>query len=167
MSERSEKNKLHPLFCICLYYPCYAIIELFLTDRNRTMFSCFLLHTGWCEWDLPLGQVVPQSRSGHWPSTACQGCKAPAFARCPSDPAAVKRLLLADFQCRNSAAWKTSVTVPKWKGKGHGTECANYRPIRLLCRKIKIFKRILDKRLRNIVKITPQSMRLRQGVWNN
>uniref|UniRef100_A0A673LG56 Reverse transcriptase domain-containing protein n=1 Tax=Sinocyclocheilus rhinocerous TaxID=307959 RepID=A0A673LG56_9TELE len=51
--------------------------------------------------------------------------------------------------------WTTSTTVPIWKGKGDIAECSNYRPIRLLCHAMKIFKRILDTRLRQIITITP------------
>jgi Reverse transcriptase (RNA-dependent DNA polymerase)/Endonuclease/Exonuclease/phosphatase family len=51
--------------------------------------------------------------------------------------------------------WRTSTTVPIWKGKGDVAECSNYRPIRLLCHSMKIFERIIDARIRNIVTITP------------
>lgn len=51
--------------------------------------------------------------------------------------------------------WLTSITVPIWKGKGDIMECSNYRPIRLLCHTMKIFERILDNRLRQIITITP------------
>ena len=50
--------------------------------------------------------------------------------------------------------WKTSVTIPIWKGKGDVTNCSNYRPIRLLCHSMKIFERVLDARLRGIVEIS-------------
>ena len=52
------------------------------------------------------------------------------------------------------AAWTTSTTVPIWKEKGDVAECSNYRPIRLLCHAMKIFERILDTRLRQIITIT-------------
>ncbi|EYB88615.1 hypothetical protein Y032_0244g3530 [Ancylostoma ceylanicum] len=50
--------------------------------------------------------------------------------------------------------WQMSATVPVWKGKGDSAVCSSYRPIRLLCYTIKIFKRILDSRLRAIVSMT-------------
>jgi hypothetical protein len=51
--------------------------------------------------------------------------------------------------------WRTSTTVPIWKGKGDVNDCSNYRPIRLLCHTMKIFERVLDARLRSIVDISP------------
>jgi hypothetical protein len=52
------------------------------------------------------------------------------------------------------STWTISVTVPIWKGKDDVMECSNYRPIRLLCHTMKIFQRVLDARIRNIVNIT-------------
>ncbi|EYC13390.1 hypothetical protein Y032_0044g963 [Ancylostoma ceylanicum] len=43
--------------------------------------------------------------------------------------------------------WTTSTTVPIWKGKGDVADCMTYRPIRLLCHTMKIFDRVLDRRL--------------------
>ena len=51
--------------------------------------------------------------------------------------------------------WLTSVTVPVWKGKGDVAECANYRPIRLLCHAMKIYERIIAARIREIVDLSP------------
>uniref|UniRef100_A0A914WD71 Reverse transcriptase domain-containing protein n=1 Tax=Plectus sambesii TaxID=2011161 RepID=A0A914WD71_9BILA len=52
------------------------------------------------------------------------------------------------------AMWTTSITVPIWKKKGDVNDCKNYRPIRLLCHAMKIFERVIDARLRAIVKIS-------------
>lgn len=52
-------------------------------------------------------------------------------------------------------AWTTSTTVPIWKGKGDLSECANYRPICLLCHAMKIFESIINSCLRSIGNITP------------
>lgn len=50
--------------------------------------------------------------------------------------------------------WSTSITIPIFKGKGDPAECTNYRPIRLLSHTMKIFERVLDNRLRNIVQLS-------------
>ena len=55
---------------------------------------------------------------------------------------------------RTPADWQSSTTVPIWKRKGSPAECSNYRPIRLLSHTMKIFERVLDKRIRDIVNIT-------------
>lgn len=51
--------------------------------------------------------------------------------------------------------WSTSTTVPIFK-KGSPTDCANYRPIRLLSHTMKILERVIDSRLRAIVNVSPQ-----------
>ena len=49
--------------------------------------------------------------------------------------------------------WKSSFTIPIYKGKGENLECQNYRGIRLLEHGLKIYEKILEKRLENMVKI--------------
>ena len=49
--------------------------------------------------------------------------------------------------------WKQSTMLPIYKGKGSVLECGNYRGIKLLEHGLKIYERILDKRLRRVVKI--------------
>ncbi|KFD54743.1 hypothetical protein M513_04443 [Trichuris suis] len=53
-----------------------------------------------------------------------------------------------------SSAWKTSITIPIWKGKGDIADCSTYRPIRLTSHTLKILERIIDARLRDIIHIT-------------
>ncbi|VDO99004.1 unnamed protein product [Heligmosomoides polygyrus] len=48
--------------------------------------------------------------------------------------------------------WQKSSTVPIWKKKSR--HCSNYRSIRLLSHSMKIFVRILDRRNREIVKLS-------------
>ncbi|EYC30555.1 hypothetical protein Y032_0005g2716 [Ancylostoma ceylanicum] len=49
--------------------------------------------------------------------------------------------------------WQQSSTIPIWKGKA---DCTNYRPIRLLSHTIKIFERVIDRRIREaIVLLSP------------
>ncbi|VDP14620.1 unnamed protein product [Heligmosomoides polygyrus] len=50
--------------------------------------------------------------------------------------------------------WHKSVTIPIWKKKGSPADCFNYRPIRLLSHSMKILERILDRRIREIVKLS-------------
>lgn len=54
-----------------------------------------------------------------------------------------------------SQAWTTSTTMPIWKGKENVSQCTNSASIRLLCHAMKIFERILNKCLRDIVELTP------------
>ena len=49
--------------------------------------------------------------------------------------------------------WKNSFTIPIYKGKGENLVCQNYRGIRLLEHGLKIYEKILEKRLEEIVKI--------------
>ncbi|VDP17538.1 unnamed protein product [Heligmosomoides polygyrus] len=47
-----------------------------------------------------------------------------------------------------------STTIPIWKKKGSPADCTNYRPIRLLSHSMKIFERIVDGRIRDIVQLS-------------
>ncbi|VDO91953.1 unnamed protein product [Heligmosomoides polygyrus] len=49
--------------------------------------------------------------------------------------------------------WRQSTTIPIWK-KGSPADCSNYRSVRLLSHSMKIFERILDRQIREIVKLT-------------
>ncbi|XGW10231.1 hypothetical protein V3C99_012037 [Haemonchus contortus] len=51
-------------------------------------------------------------------------------------------------------SWQQSTTIPIWKKKGSPGDCACYRPIRLLSHSMKIFERIVDSRIRDIVELT-------------
>lgn len=52
------------------------------------------------------------------------------------------------------ADWRSSITVPIWKKKGNPADCNNYRPIRLLSHTMKVFERIIDNRIREIVRLS-------------
>ena len=52
--------------------------------------------------------------------------------------------------------WRKSLIVPIFKKKGDILECGNYRGIKLLKHGLKILERILDKRIRKVVKIDPK-----------
>ncbi|VDO18461.1 unnamed protein product, partial [Heligmosomoides polygyrus] len=55
---------------------------------------------------------------------------------------------------RRPECWHNSTTIPIWKKKGSHADCSNYRPIRLLSHSMKIFERILDRRIREIVRLS-------------
>ncbi|VDO65843.1 unnamed protein product [Heligmosomoides polygyrus] len=50
--------------------------------------------------------------------------------------------------------WHNSTTIAIWKEKGSPADCSKYRPIRLLSHSMKIFERILDRRIREIVRLS-------------
>ncbi|EYC46334.1 hypothetical protein Y032_0401g787 [Ancylostoma ceylanicum] len=50
-------------------------------------------------------------------------------------------------------AWKDSIIVPIFKRKGDVMDCANYRGIKLIAHTMKIYERLLDMRLRDMVEI--------------
>ncbi|EYB93809.1 hypothetical protein Y032_0178g644 [Ancylostoma ceylanicum] len=50
-------------------------------------------------------------------------------------------------------AWKDSIIVPIFKRKGDAVNCVNYRGIKLIAHTMKIYERLLDTRLRDMVEI--------------
>ena len=65
------------------------------------------------------------------------------------------KLFNAILRCgRIPEAWRMSILIPIYKGKGDVLECSNYRGIKLLSHTFKIWERIIDKRLRELVHIT-------------
>ena len=51
-------------------------------------------------------------------------------------------------------AWRESVVVPIFKGQGDIQDCSNYRGIKLMSHTMKLWKRILERRLRQMVEIS-------------
>ena len=49
--------------------------------------------------------------------------------------------------------WELSTLIPLYKGKGDPLDCGSYRAIKLLEHGMKVFERVLEKRIRKIVKI--------------
>ena len=49
--------------------------------------------------------------------------------------------------------WKTSVVVPIFKGKGDVMDCGAYRGVKLLEHAMKIVERVLEKRIKELVKV--------------
>ena len=59
--------------------------------------------------------------------------------------------------------WRKSLIVPIFKKKGDILECGNYRGIKLLEHGLKILERILDKRIRKVVKVDPKQFGFMPG----
>jgi hypothetical protein len=60
-------------------------------------------------------------------------------------------------------AWRRSVLVPLYKNKGDVQACTNYRGIKLLAHTFKIWERVINDRIRNIVPIHPAQFGFREG----
>ncbi|EYC21322.1 hypothetical protein Y032_0019g3752 [Ancylostoma ceylanicum] len=54
---------------------------------------------------------------------------------------------------RIPTAWRDSIIVPIFKSKGDVMDCANYRGIKLIAHTMKIYERLVDMRLRDVVEI--------------
>ena len=51
-------------------------------------------------------------------------------------------------------AWRESVVVPIFKGKGDIQDCSSYRGIKLMSHAMKLWEKVLEKRLRQMVEIS-------------
>ena len=49
--------------------------------------------------------------------------------------------------------WRSSITCPIYKGKGDSMECGKHRGVRLLEHGMKLYERVLEKRLRSLINI--------------
>lgn len=58
--------------------------------------------------------------------------------------------------------WK-NMTVPIYKGKGDALECRKYRGIRLLEHGMKLFEKVLEERLRKLIKVDGQQFGFHPG----
>ena len=63
------------------------------------------------------------------------------------------RLLMNEWM---SEEWKRSVHIPIYKNKGDAQCCGNYRGIKLISHTMKVWKRIIEARLRDRVEISKQ-----------
>ena len=50
-------------------------------------------------------------------------------------------------------SWRKSEISPLYKGKGYVLECGNYRGIKLMAHTMKLWERIIDHRIRQIVEL--------------
>ena len=61
-------------------------------------------------------------------------------------------------------SWKKSKLIPIFKNKGDILECNNYRGIKLMSHFMKLWKRVIEARLREIVNIRENQFGFRQGI---
>ena len=54
--------------------------------------------------------------------------------------------------------WRWSTVVPIYKNKGDIQDCENYRGIKLISHTMKIWERVIDRRLRSEVSISPRTI---------
>ena len=47
--------------------------------------------------------------------------------------------------------WRTSILTPVYKGRGEVTECNNYMGIKLMCHGMKLYERLVEDRLRQVI----------------
>ena len=61
------------------------------------------------------------------------------------------------------AVWRTSILTPLYKGKGNVTECNNYRGIKLMCHGMKLYERLMEDRLRQVIEFSSTQNGFQQG----
>ncbi|XP_065321325.1 uncharacterized protein LOC135928790 [Gordionus sp. m RMFG-2023] len=66
--------------------------------------------------------------------------------------------------------WRRSIIIPVYKGKGDPLDCGSYRAIKLLEHAMKVFERVLEKRIREQIKIDEMQFgftkaRQKQFLW--
>ena len=59
--------------------------------------------------------------------------------------------------------WRTSMLTHLYKGKGNMTECTNYRGIKLMCHGMKLYERLVEDRLRQVIEISSAQYGFQQG----
>ena len=53
--------------------------------------------------------------------------------------------------------------TPLYKGNGNVTDCNNYRGIKLMCHGMKLFERLVEDRLRQVIEISSTQYGFQQG----
>ena len=66
-------------------------------------------------------------------------------------------------KCECPAKWRESLTIAIYKGKGDPLQCGKHRGLRLLEHAMKIFEKVLDRRLRKLVHITDEQFGFMPG----
>ena len=59
--------------------------------------------------------------------------------------------------------WRKSILIPIYKNKGDILNCGNYRGIKLRCHSMKLYERVHENRLRNIVSISEEQFGFVKG----
>ena len=59
--------------------------------------------------------------------------------------------------------WRKSILIPIYKNKGDIVNCGNYRGIKLMCHSMKLYERVHENRLRNIVSISEKQFGFVKG----
>lgn len=59
--------------------------------------------------------------------------------------------------------WRERILIPIFKNKGDIQDCSNYRGIKLTSHSLKMWERIVDRRLRNLVMVTQQQFGFMPG----
>ena len=59
--------------------------------------------------------------------------------------------------------WRKSILIPIFKNKGDIMNCGNYQGIKLMCHSMKLYERVHENRLRNIVSISDEQFGFVKG----
>ena len=59
--------------------------------------------------------------------------------------------------------WRKSILIPIYKNKGDILNCGNYRGIKLMWHSLKLYERVHENRLRNIVSISEEQFGFMKG----
>ena len=59
--------------------------------------------------------------------------------------------------------WRKSTLIPIFKNKGDIMECGSYRGIKLMCHSMKLYERVQEGRLRNLVEISEEQFSFMKG----
>jgi hypothetical protein len=76
---------------------------------------------------------------------------------CLGDISVVSLTILFNNICRVNkmpTEWTKSILIPLHKNKENVQNCANYREIKLISHTIKLWKRVVEHKLRRIIKIS-------------
>ena len=79
------------------------------------------------------------------------------------DPMLICDQMNAAFEKGIPTVWRTSILTSLYKGKGNVTECTNYRGIKLMCHGMKLYERLVEDRLRQVIEISSTQYGFQQG----